>query len=82
MVGSGTKRPRSDGPHCVDEVAALGDCAVCHTSADGALNAGGRPLQTPFGTIYATNITPDVETGIGSAKGFGFGLLSLAPAPT
>lgn len=48
------------------QLAALGDCAVCHTSADGALNAGGRPLQTPFGTIYATNITPDVETGIGA----------------
>jgi nicotinate dehydrogenase subunit B len=30
------------------------------------LNAGGRPLQTPFGTIYGTNITPDVETGIGA----------------
>jgi nicotinate dehydrogenase subunit B len=48
------------------QLAALGDCAVCHTSANGAPNAGGRPLQTPFGTIYATNITPDVETGIGA----------------
>jgi nicotinate dehydrogenase subunit B len=48
------------------QLAALGDCAVCHTSADGALNAGGRPLQTPFGTIYSTNITPDVETGLGA----------------
>ena len=48
------------------QLAALGDCAVCHTAANGILNAGGRPLQTPFGTIYATNITPDVETGIGA----------------
>ena len=48
------------------QLAALGDCAVCHTSVNGILNAGGRPLQTPFGTIYATNITPDVETGIGA----------------
>ncbi len=47
------------------QLAALGDCAVCHTSMNGILNAGGRPLETPFGTIYATNITPDVETGIG-----------------
>ena len=31
-----------------------------------SLNAGGRPLETPFGIIYSTNITPDVETGIGS----------------
>lgn len=48
------------------QLAALGDCAVCHTSENGVLNAGGRALQTPFGTIYSTNITPDVETGIGA----------------
>ena len=48
------------------QLAALGDCAVCHTSAYGILNAGGKPLPTPFGTIYSTNITPDVETGIGA----------------
>ena len=30
------------------------------------INAGGRALETPFGTIYSTNITPDVETGIGA----------------
>src|SRR5258705_5545686 len=48
------------------QLAALGDCAVCHTSLHGVLNAGGRPLETPFGTIYSTNITPDVATGIGA----------------
>jgi nicotinate dehydrogenase subunit B len=48
------------------QLAALGDCAVCHTSANGVLNAGGRPIETPFGTIYSTNITSDVETGIGA----------------
>ncbi len=48
------------------QLAALGDCTVCHTSAGGAVNAGGRALETPFGVIYSTNITPDVETGIGN----------------
>ncbi|UPK06612.1 molybdopterin cofactor-binding domain-containing protein [Bradyrhizobium sp. 170] len=48
------------------QLAALGDCAVCHTSTNGVLNTGGKPLETPFGTIYSTNITPDVETGIGA----------------
>lgn len=48
------------------QLAALGDCAVCHTVANGVINAGGRPIETPFGTIYSTNITPDVETGIGA----------------
>jgi nicotinate dehydrogenase subunit B len=48
------------------QLAALGNCAECHTTIGGALNAGGRALETPFGTIYSTNITPDVETGIGA----------------
>jgi nicotinate dehydrogenase subunit B len=48
------------------QLAALGDCAVCHTKADGVINAGGRAIETPFGIIYSTNITPDVETGLGA----------------
>jgi nicotinate dehydrogenase subunit B len=47
-------------------VAATGDCVVCHTAPNGIKNAGGLALDTPFGTIYSTNITPDVETGIGN----------------
>jgi len=47
-------------------VAAAGDCMVCHTAEDGVPNAGGLALDTPFGKIYTTNITPDKETGIGS----------------
>src|SRR5262249_20197864 len=48
------------------QLAALGACVECHTSMGGAVNAGGRPLETPFGIIYSTNITPDVDTGIGA----------------
>ncbi|MGZ5870800.1 MAG: molybdopterin cofactor-binding domain-containing protein [Bradyrhizobium sp.] len=47
------------------QLAALGDCAVCHTDINGIVNAGGRAIETPFGIIYSTNITPDVETGLG-----------------
>ena len=47
-------------------LAALGDCAVCHTAPGGKPNAGGLAIESPFGAIYATNITPDVQTGIGS----------------
>jgi mono/diheme cytochrome c family protein len=46
-------------------LAAVGDCAVCHTAANGRPYAGGRAVPTPFGTVYATNITPDPATGIG-----------------
>src|SRR5438094_484820 len=47
------------------ELAAIGNCNVCHTAAGGRVYAGGAGLPTPFGTIYSTNITPDAETGIG-----------------
>ena len=46
-------------------VAAAGDCAACHTTEGGVTNAGGREFETPFGTLYSTNITPDEATGIG-----------------
>jgi mono/diheme cytochrome c family protein len=46
-------------------LAAIGNCGVCHTKKDRPAYAGGRPIPTPFGTIYSTNITPDAETGIG-----------------
>jgi nicotinate dehydrogenase subunit B len=49
-----------------EALAALGNCAVCHTVDGGLINAGGRALETPFGTIFSTNITPDAETGIGA----------------
>lgn len=46
---------------------AVADCAACHTDEnDKRPFAGGRPIETPFGTVLAANITPDVETGIGS----------------
>jgi len=47
------------------QLAALGDCAVCHTAPGGARNAGGLAMGTPFGTVYSTNLTPDGETGLG-----------------
>lgn len=46
-------------------LALLGNCAGCHT-VDGAGGlAGGLPIDTPFGIIHSTNITPDRATGIG-----------------
>jgi mono/diheme cytochrome c family protein len=47
-------------------LAAVGTCAACHTVDPARPYAGGLALQTPFGTIYSTNITPDARTGIGS----------------
>ncbi|WP_425518403.1 c-type cytochrome [Paraburkholderia edwinii] len=42
-----------------------GNCIACHTSDKGRPFAGGVAMQTPFGTIYTPNITPDPDTGIG-----------------
>src|SRR5438270_7022358 len=42
------------------------DCVVCHTAKGGVPFAGGRAFVLPFGTLYSTNITPDVATGIGN----------------
>ena len=47
-------------------VALAGDCMVCHTADGQPTNAGGLALDTPFGKIFTTNITPDPETGIGT----------------
>jgi mono/diheme cytochrome c family protein len=47
-------------------VATLADCAACHTDPGHEPYAGGRALQTPFGTLLTPNLTPDRETGIGA----------------
>jgi mono/diheme cytochrome c family protein len=47
-------------------LARAGDCVACHTTKGGKPFAGGLPMETPIGTIYSTNITPDNETGIGT----------------
>ena len=46
-------------------LAKAADCVACHTAPGGKPYAGGLPFKLPFGTMYATNITADRETGIG-----------------
>jgi mono/diheme cytochrome c family protein len=45
-----------------------GGCITCHTEkTDGARPlSGGHALESPFGTFYSPNITPDKATGIGN----------------
>ena len=50
----------------------LGDCMSCHVRPGGQPFAGGYGLNTPFGTIYSSNITPDPDTGIGVWSGDDF----------
>jgi mono/diheme cytochrome c family protein len=46
-------------------LARLGNCAGCHTARGGETYAGGRGIETPFGILYSSNLTPDPATGIG-----------------
>lgn len=46
-------------------LARAGNCAACHTARGGAAYAGGRGMDTPFGTVFAGNLTPDAEHGLG-----------------
>jgi mono/diheme cytochrome c family protein len=46
-------------------LAAAGDCAACHTAPGGKPFAGGVVINTPFGKLLGSNITPDPATGIG-----------------
>jgi mono/diheme cytochrome c family protein len=47
-------------------LARAGDCAACHTARGGASDAGGPAIDTPFGRLFAPNITPERTTGIGN----------------
>jgi mono/diheme cytochrome c family protein len=53
-------------------LALAGNCAGCHSARGGEPYAGGRAIPTPFGTVFAGNLTPDTETGLGrwSAEAF------------
>lgn len=49
-----------------------GNCIACHTTRGGQPLAGGRAIETPFGDVFSSNLTPDTETGLGhwSAQDF------------
>jgi mono/diheme cytochrome c family protein len=47
-------------------LARIGNCMGCHTARGGAAYAGGLAVPTPFGNIYASNLTPDRSHGIGA----------------
>ena len=44
----------------------VGNCAACHTERGGLPCAGGKNIDTPFGTVFTSNITSDKLTGIGA----------------
>ena len=47
-------------------LARVGNCMACHTTQGGAPFAGGRGIETPFGVVHSSNLTPDKAHGIGA----------------
>ncbi|MFM0487657.1 c-type cytochrome [Paraburkholderia graminis] len=62
---AGMTTPPADMIRRGEYVARLSDCVACHSTPESAPFAGGLEMATPMGSIYATNITPDKDTGIG-----------------
>jgi mono/diheme cytochrome c family protein len=44
----------------------VGNCMACHTVQGAAPYAGGRGIETPFGVVHSSNLTPDALHGIGA----------------
>jgi mono/diheme cytochrome c family protein len=44
----------------------LGNCLACHTERGQPLGAGGRAFETPFGSVYSSNLTPHLVQGLGT----------------
>ncbi|MCJ2185763.1 c-type cytochrome [Novosphingobium beihaiensis] len=49
-----------------ESVARAADCVACHGLPGKAPFTGGLEMATPMGSIFAPNITPDKDTGIGA----------------
>jgi mono/diheme cytochrome c family protein len=64
-AGESTAQPSSEIIVRGKALVEAGDCASCHTSDPAKPFAGGRRISTPFGGVYAPNLTPDRETGLG-----------------
>ena len=61
-----TAQPSADLVARGEYLTRAGDCLGCHTPRGAAPYSGGRGIETPFGTVYAPNLTPDRQTGIGA----------------
>lgn len=61
LCGAGAAGAADDGEYLFHAAG----CLTCHTAEEGRPLAGGRAFETPYGTFYSPNITPDEQTGIG-----------------
>jgi mono/diheme cytochrome c family protein len=70
-VGSVAEVSRDNKVKYGEYLSNIGHCMDCHTPMGkkgrdmSRIGAGGFPFHGPWGTVFAANITPDKETGIG-----------------
>ncbi len=64
-VAGVSQAPSQDSVERGAYLARAGNCMACHTSRGGQAFAGGREIQTPFGVLLTSNLTPDSQTGLG-----------------
>lgn len=68
-VPEGGSREVANAPALVAEgeyLARIGNCVTCHTRRGDAPFSGGRGFASDYGTVHSTNLTPDLETGLGN----------------
>ena len=61
--------PTTPMPHTLAQgqyLVRIGGCMACHTSNGGEPLAGGRRIDTPFGPVFSSNLTPSRTHGIGA----------------
>ena len=62
---SGTKTTLTAQEQKGEYLTRIGNCQACHTRPGADLMTGNRPIETPFGVVYSSNLTPDPDTGMG-----------------
>ena len=66
ISGEGQAEPSAEDVARGKALTDAGNCASCHTANPARPFAGGKLIDTPFGSLTSPNLTPDQDTGIGS----------------
>ena len=64
-----TEATHTPAPHILAQgeyLVRISGCMACHTSNGGEPLAGGRRIDTPFGPVFSSNLTPSLTHGIGA----------------
>lgn len=66
LTAPAEERPETAAIERGEYILRVAGCVTCHTESPDRFLAGGRVIESPFGTFFGPNITPDHQTGIGT----------------